>query len=43
MGERTQLESGRPLETKFGFCRAVRVDNPTSHIFLAVGAASVLP
>ena len=40
MGERTQVESGRPLETKFGFCRAVRVDNPTSHIFIAGNAST---
>ena len=40
MGERTQVESGRPLETKFGFCRAVRVDNPTCHIFIAGNAST---
>ena len=35
-----QVESGRPLETKFAFCRAVRVDNPTSHIFIAGNAST---
>lgn len=42
MSKRSQVESGRPLEAKFGFCRAVRVDNPSSHIFIA-GNASTNP
>ena len=40
MGERTQVGSGRPLEAKFGYCRAIRVDNPTSHIFIAGNAST---
>ena len=40
MGERTQVGSGRPLEAKFGYCRAIRVDNPTSHIFVAGNAST---
>ena len=40
MSNRLQLEGGRPLESRFGYCRVIRIDNPKSHIFIAGNAST---